>query len=287
MGQLAAANAASASILMLLLLLGGVLGGTQAKQQQPRRRQQQQQQAPPPLEKQPPEKQPAPLKSASSIPLPPIPSARPMPKKTEFPTYSPSTNTLAPSVLPTDSTSTLASTDNQPTPPPPPPSIAPTQKPSYEKAIPLTGPIQCKSLVASQEDEEDTITPPTLDGITDEWTNVTVYELPLISNLDPTISYPRGNGAVQMQCVYDAEKVYFVFHVPGMYAAGGEDNVQMNAAISTIFKIGQDASLSNMVSSTNLGWREKRSDDETENIMCVFLMMVGCVCFLSLICDIG
>lgn len=48
-----------------------------------------------------------------------------------------------------------------------------------------------------------------------------------------------------MQCVYDTEKAYFVFYVPGMYGEG-EDH-QMNAAISTMFKMGAEASLSNMV----------------------------------------
>lgn len=266
MAKLAVSPAATAATQLLLLLLLG--GGTQARQQH---------------------QQHHGGRTSVSSSIPPLSSAHTVNRrkteeneKAEIPTLSPTTTTtdtdttLSPSVLATYATTASASSF-----------ATTTHKPSYEKAIPLTGPIQCKSLVASQEDEEDTITPPILDGIADEWTNVTVYELPLISNLDPTISYPHGNGAVQMQCVYDAEKVYFVFHVPGMYAAGGEDNVQMNAAISTIFKIGQEASLSNMVSSTNLGWREKRSDDETENIMCVFLMMVGCVCFLSLICDIG
>jgi hypothetical protein len=50
--------------------------------------------------------------------------------------------------------------------------------------------------------------------------------------------------------VYDDEKVYFAFHVPGKYRNGEEegDTVQMDAAISTIFKMGTEASLSNMVS---------------------------------------
>ena len=73
---------------------------------------------------------------------------------------------------------------------------------------------------------------------------------------------------MQMQCVYDAEKVYFVFHVPGMYAAGGggeEEDVQMNAAISTIFKIGEEASLSNMVSTTCLGVRKEEEESMIQN----------------------
>jgi hypothetical protein len=107
--------------------------------------------------------------------------------------------------------------------------------------------IQCAPL--SEDDYA-----PTLDGIADEWTNVTVYELPLIS-ASTSQPYSYGNGAVQMQCVYDDEKIYFVFHVPGRYRGGDsnedgeEDGVEMHAAISTMFKIGDEASLSNMVSS--------------------------------------
>lgn len=106
--------------------------------------------------------------------------------------------------------------------------------------------IQCAPL--SEDDYA-----PTLDGIADEWTNVTVYELPLIS-ASTSQPYSYGNGAVQMQCVYDDEKIYFVFYVPGKYRGGDsdedgeEDGVEMHAAISTMFKIGDEASLSNMVS---------------------------------------
>jgi len=132
------------------------------------------------------------------------------------------------------------------------PSISPTPKPSYEKALPLTGPIQCTSLLYSSEEE---IPPPTLDGIADEWTNITVYDLPLTSSTNPTKSYPYGNGAVQMQCVFDDEKVYFVFHVPGRFGVGEE--IQMNAAISTMFKLGTEASLSNMVSVV-WWWKNRR-----------------------------
>lgn len=178
---------------------------------------------------------------APSISLPPT-------SLTPTISLSPSVLTTAPATTETDTAetttpSTLAVDQ---------PSIAPTPKPSYEKALPLTGPIQCTSLLTSSDEE---IPAPTLDGIADEWTNITVYDLPLTSSTDPTKSYPYGNGAVQMQCVYDDEKVYFVFHVPGRFGVGEE--MQMNAAISTMFKLGTEASLSNMVSVV-WWWKNRR-----------------------------
>ncbi len=87
---------------------------------------------------------------------------------------------------------------------------------------------------------------PELDGYSDEWENVKVYEAPLTGALCPS-RYPHGNGSVQIQCVHDAEKIYFLTHVPGPYRSSSEEN-RKNAAMSVMFKMGETASLSDMVS---------------------------------------
>lgn len=112
-----------------------------------------------------------------------------------------------------------------------------------------------------------------IDGAVEDWTNVTVYDLPLTSSAT-SMPYPHGNGAVQMQCVYDEEKIYFLFHIPGTYRSGeseedGETNaLQKNAAISTIFKMGEEASLSNMV--RNLGKPNYSFERHTRDVILFF-----------------
>jgi len=88
--------------------------------------------------------------------------------------------------------------------------------------------------------------PPTLDGYSDEWEFVEVFETPLTGVLNSE-QYPYGNGNVQIQCVYDTEKVYFLFHVPGPYRSSTEEN-RKNAAMSMVFKMGEMATLPDMVS---------------------------------------
>lgn len=86
---------------------------------------------------------------------------------------------------------------------------------------------------------------PVLDGATDDWSNVEVIEAPLTHALVPSQSYPLGNGTVKIRCVHDAERVYFLFEVPGIYRFSTEDNKKC-ASISTMFKMGEDATLYNM-----------------------------------------
>ncbi len=87
---------------------------------------------------------------------------------------------------------------------------------------------------------------PELDGYSDEWETVQVYEAPLTGALCPS-QYPRGNGSVQIQCVYDAEKIHFLLHVPGPYRSSADEN-RKNAAMSMMFKMGEMATLPDMVS---------------------------------------
>ena len=89
--------------------------------------------------------------------------------------------------------------------------------------------------------------PPKLDGYADEWEFVEVFETPLAGVLNAQRQYPHGNGNVQIQCVYDTEKVYFLFHVPGPYRSSTEVN-RKNAAMSMVFKMGEMATLPDMVS---------------------------------------
>ncbi len=49
---------------------------------------------------------------------------------------------------------------------------------------------------------------PELDSYSDEWENVKVYKAPLTGALCP-LRYPHGNRSVQIQCIYDTEKIYF------------------------------------------------------------------------------
>lgn len=85
---------------------------------------------------------------------------------------------------------------------------------------------------------------PTLDANTDDWSSVEVFEAPLTGAMT-TVPYPQGNGNAKIQCVYDAENVYFLFEVPGSYRFSTEDN-HLCAAVSTMFKMGEEAELFNM-----------------------------------------
>lgn len=87
---------------------------------------------------------------------------------------------------------------------------------------------------------------PTLDGNAADWSTVEVFEAPLTGALTST-PYANGDGHVKIQCVYDTERIYFFFQVPGAYRFSTEDNHKC-ASMSTMFKMGEDASLFNMVS---------------------------------------
>jgi len=88
--------------------------------------------------------------------------------------------------------------------------------------------------------------PPTLDGNTDEWSifNTTLANYPLTSAMGAS-RYPHGDGSASIQCVYDTDKVYFLFKVPGPYRFNNTDNHQC-AAVSSMFKMGANAQLYNM-----------------------------------------
>jgi hypothetical protein len=88
---------------------------------------------------------------------------------------------------------------------------------------------------------------PELDGYSDEWETVKVYEVPLAGASCPSQYYPYGNGNVQIQCVYDTEKIHFLLHVPGPYRSSADEN-RKNAAMSMLFKMGEMATLPDMVS---------------------------------------
>ena len=88
---------------------------------------------------------------------------------------------------------------------------------------------------------------PELDGYSDEWETVKLYEVPLAGASCPSQYYPYGNGNVQIQCVYDTEKIHFLLHVPGPYRSSADEN-RKNAAMSMMFKMGEMATLPDMVS---------------------------------------
>ncbi|KAL3804013.1 hypothetical protein HJC23_006404 [Cyclotella cryptica] len=85
-------------------------------------------------------------------------------------------------------------------------------------------------------------TAPTIDGDTSDWSSVESFEAPLTGALTPT-EYPYGNATIQ--CVYDDERVYFLFEVAGPYRFDAADKHKC-AAISTMFKMGSEAMLYDM-----------------------------------------
>ena len=80
---------------------------------------------------------------------------------------------------------------------------------------------------------------PTIDGDTADWSSVDSFETPLTGALTSS-EYPYGNLTVK--CVYDEERVYFLFEVPGPYRFDSA-NKHKCAAISTMFKMGSEAML--------------------------------------------
>lgn len=81
---------------------------------------------------------------------------------------------------------------------------------------------------------------PTLDGKTEDWSGVQVFEEPLTGALTS-----KERGTVKIRCGHDADSIYFLFEVPGKYRFA-EDNNHMCASISTMFQMGEDAQLYNM-----------------------------------------
>ena len=73
---------------------------------------------------------------------------------------------------------------------------------------------------------------PTLDGSTDDWSSVEMYEMPLTGALTGAL-YPHGN--FKMQCVYDTDRIYFLFQVPGPYGFNATVDEQC-AAMSTMVR---------------------------------------------------
>jgi len=86
---------------------------------------------------------------------------------------------------------------------------------------------------------------PTLDGNTGDWSAVEKFEVPLTGALPPHQAYAQGNGSAKIQCVYDSDRIYFLFEVPGVHRFSSTDNKKC-ASISTMFKMGELASLYNM-----------------------------------------
>ena len=84
--------------------------------------------------------------------------------------------------------------------------------------------------------------PPTLDGKIDDWSSVETVEAPLTGALTAA---PYPHGPAKIGCVYDTNKVYFLYQIPGLYRFDATDNHKC-ASISSMFKIGMDASLYNM-----------------------------------------
>ncbi|KAL7477409.1 hypothetical protein ACHAW6_003213 [Cyclotella cf. meneghiniana] len=87
-------------------------------------------------------------------------------------------------------------------------------------------------------------TAPTIDGDTSDWSSVESFETPLTGALSST-EYPHGNGHVTVRCVYDEDRIYLLYEVPGPYRFDSADYHKC-ASISTMFKMGSEAMLYNM-----------------------------------------
>ncbi|KAL7502551.1 hypothetical protein ACHAXN_000652 [Cyclotella atomus] len=83
---------------------------------------------------------------------------------------------------------------------------------------------------------------PTLDGDNSDWSSVETFQTSLAGALTAA-PYPNDN--LKVQCVYDDDRIYFLFEVPGVYRFDTTDNHKC-AAISTMFKMGEEAMLYNM-----------------------------------------
>lgn len=83
---------------------------------------------------------------------------------------------------------------------------------------------------------------PTLDANLDDWQNVDPYKTSLETQF--TTKYEDGEE-VSYYCVYDDAKIYFALEIPGPYRFNSTDNKQC-AAISTMMKIGESATFTNM-----------------------------------------
>lgn len=55
---------------------------------------------------------------------------------------------------------------------------------------------------------------PTLDGDNSDWSSVETFETSLVGALTAA-PYPNDN--LKVQCVYDDDRIYFLFEVPGVY----------------------------------------------------------------------
>lgn len=84
-------------------------------------------------------------------------------------------------------------------------------------------------------------TAPTIDGDTSDWSSVESFETPLTGALSST-EYPHGNGHVTVRCVYDEDRIYLLYEVPGPYRFDSADYHKC-ASISTMFKMGSEAML--------------------------------------------
>lgn len=92
---------------------------------------------------------------------------------------------------------------------------------------------------------------PDLDGISDDWETVKVYDVPLFltggaENVHCPARYPYGTGSVQIQCVHDTERIYFSFHIPGPYPTSNDENHRNAARMAIMFKMGEKATLPDM-----------------------------------------
>ena len=58
--------------------------------------------------------------------------------------------------------------------------------------------------------------------MTSDWDSVEVFETPLTGALTSKV-YDAGNN-IKIQCVYDADNIYFLYQIPGKYMFDATNN---------------------------------------------------------------
>ena len=67
-----------------------------------------------------------------------------------------------------------------------------------------------------------TESPPTVDASISDWDGVEVFEAPLTGALTSKMYTP---GNVKIQCVYDADNIYFLYQIPCKYMFDATENI--------------------------------------------------------------
>ncbi|CAL1384401.1 unnamed protein product [Linum trigynum] len=85
----------------------------------------------------------------------------------------------------------------------------------------------------------------TVDGHSDDWTDVDGFEFPLRPALDPDADKEYKAGKMTVKALHDGRDVFFFLEVDGDYAYSKGDNTKC-ASVSLMFQVGADATYHSM-----------------------------------------